>query len=200
MGSSAKSAHSNSSSSALSASPKDQPRFNCSVGSMQLATVHLFALRMQFRAEAVEILHRLLTAAGTEGRCSRRANMSDFRYKSMVSAPRAARHRHYSARQPFATVRSTEDRRPDLDPRATSRAVLVDVLQGPQTVFRTSSRAKTTGLFLPRDPFQWLLVSGLVQFELWGECKHAKGTANLGEVNHKVVPHKKSAHSPLPAT
>ena len=127
--SSAKSAHSNSSSSALSASPKDQPRFNCSVGSMQLATVHLFALRLQFRAEAVEILHRLLTAAGTEGRCSRRANMSDFRYKSMVSAPRAARHRHYSARQPFATVRSTEDRRPDLDPRATSRAVLVDVLR-----------------------------------------------------------------------
>ena len=126
---SAKSAHSNSSSSALSASPKDQPRFNCSVGSMQLATVHLFALRLQFRAEAVEILHRLLTAAGTEGRCSRRANMSDFRYKSMVSAPRAARHRHYSARQPFATVRSTEDRRPDLDPRATSRAVLVDVLR-----------------------------------------------------------------------
>ena len=127
--SSAKSAHSNSSSSALSASPKDQPRFNCSVGSMQLATVHLFALRLQFRAEAVEILHRLLTAAGTEGRCSRRANMSDFRYKSMVSAPRVARHRHYSAWQPFATVRSTEDRRPDLDPRATSRAVLVDVLR-----------------------------------------------------------------------
>ena len=129
MGSSAKSAHSNSSSSALSASPKDQPRCNCSVGSMQLATVHLFALRLQFQAEAVEILHRLLTAAGTEGRCSRRANMSDFRYKSMVSAPRAARHRHYSARQPFATVRSTEYRRPDLDPRATSRAVLVDVLR-----------------------------------------------------------------------
>ena len=53
--------------------------------------------------------------------------MSDFRYKSMVSAPRAARHRYYSARPPFATEGSTEDRRPDLHPRATSRAVLVDV-------------------------------------------------------------------------
>ena len=53
--------------------------------------------------------------------------MSDFRYKSMVSAPRAARHRHYSARQRFVTVRSTENSRSDLHPRATSRAVLVDV-------------------------------------------------------------------------
>ena len=55
---------------------------------------------------------------------------------------------------------------------------------GPQTVFRTSSRAKATGLFPPRDPYQWLLVSGLVQFELWGERKHAKRTATLGGVNH----------------
>ena len=55
---------------------------------------------------------------------------------------------------------------------------------GPQTVFRTSSRAKATGLVCPRDPYQWLLVSGLVQFELWGERKHAKRTATLGEDNH----------------
>ena len=55
---------------------------------------------------------------------------------------------------------------------------------GPQTVFWTSSRAKATGLVCPRDPYQWLLVSGLVQFELWGECKHGKRTATLGGVNH----------------
>ena len=55
---------------------------------------------------------------------------------------------------------------------------------GPQTVFRTSSQAKATGLFPPRDPYQWLLVSGLVQFELWGERKHGKRTATLGEDNH----------------
>ena len=56
----------------------------------------------------------------------------------------------------------------------------------PQTVFRTSSRAKATGLVRPRDPYQWVLVSGLVQFELWGERKHAKRTATLGEVNHTL--------------
>ena len=54
----------------------------------------------------------------------------------------------------------------------------------PQTDFRTSSRAKATGLFPPRDLYQWLLVSGLVQFELWGERLHAKRTATLGGVNH----------------
>ena len=59
---------------------------------------------------------------------------------------------------------------------------------GPQTVFRTSSRAKATGLFPPRDPYQWILVSGLVQFELGGERKHVKRTATLGEVNHNTYP------------
>ena len=126
-GSSARSADSNSPSPALSTSPCDQACCNCSVCSKQLVSVRLLTLKPHFRAEVVEILHRVLTAAGTEGRCSRRANMSDFRYKSMVSAPCAARHRHYSARPPLDTVRSTEDRRPDLHPRATSRAVLVDV-------------------------------------------------------------------------
>ena len=125
--SSARSADCNSPSPALSTYLCDQACCNCSVCSMQLVAVRLLTFKLHFRAEVVEILHRLLTAAGTEGRCSRRANKSDFRYKSMVSAPRAAMHRHYSARQPFATVRSTENRRPDLHPRATSRAVLVDV-------------------------------------------------------------------------
>ena len=58
---------------------------------------------------------------------------------------------------------------------------------GPQTVFRTSPRAKATGLFPPRDPYQWLLISGLIQFELGGERKHGKRTATLGEVNHMYV-------------
>ena len=55
--------------------------------------------------------------------------MSEFRHKSKVSAPPAAQHRYILARQPFATVGSTKVRRPDLDPRAISRAVLVDVLK-----------------------------------------------------------------------
>ena len=55
--------------------------------------------------------------------------MSEFRHKSKVSAPPAAQHRYISARQPYDTVGSTEDRRPDLNPRANSRAVLVDVLK-----------------------------------------------------------------------
>ena len=54
--------------------------------------------------------------------------------------------------------------------------------------FRTSSRAKATGLIRPRDPYQWLWVRGLVQFELGGERKHAKRTATLGGVNHMHTP------------
>ena len=61
--------------------------------------------------------------------------MSDFRYKSKVSAPPEALNTHNSAWHPVAAAISTEDSRPDLHPRATSRAVLVDVLRAHKRFF-----------------------------------------------------------------
>ena len=109
--------------------------------------------------------------------------MSELWHKSKVSAPPAAQHRYISARQPYDTVGSTEDRRPDLDPRTISRAVLVDVL-----------KLLPTSIFILEQP-KTAPISGstavrkapekeLAQFILWAECKPQKRNSSLFEFNH----------------
>ena len=110
--------------------------------------------------------------------------MSDFRHKSKVSAPPAAQNRYIPARQPYDTVGSTEDRRPDLDPRAISRAVLVDVLKLlPTSIFilEQPKTAPIAGSTAVREAPE----KELAQFILWAKCKPQKRNSSLCEFNHQ---------------
>ena len=112
--------------------------------------------------------------------------MSDFRHKSKVSAPPAAQNRYIPARQPYDTVRSTEDRRPDLDPRAISRAVLVDVLKLlPSSIFilEQPKTAPIPGSTAVREAPE----KESAQFILWAKCKPQKRNSSLCEFNHILL-------------